>query len=45
MKYTKPQLIESGLAVLAIQSLMKPLGGAPDNGKFNGTTGAYEADE
>lgn len=45
MKYTKPQIVLSGPAVVAIQSLMKPQGGAPDNGKFNGTTGAYEADE
>ena len=45
MKYAKPQIVLSGPAVVAIQSLRKPLGGAPDNGKFNGTMGAYEADE
>jgi hypothetical protein len=42
MKYAKPQIVLSGPAVVAIQSLRN---GAPDNGKFNGTMGAYEADE
>jgi hypothetical protein len=45
MKYAKPQIVLSGPAVVAIQSQKKPLGGAPDNGNFNGTMGAYEADE
>lgn len=45
MKYTRPEIVPNGSAVVAIQSLMKPRGGAPDNGQFNGTTGAYEADE
>lgn len=45
MQYARPEIVAGGLAVLAIQSLMKPLGTAPDNGQFTGTTGAYEADE
>jgi hypothetical protein len=45
MKYSKPEVVANGSAVSAIQSMKKPRGTAPDNGQFNGTTGAYEADE
>jgi hypothetical protein len=45
MKYSKPEVVANGSAVVAIQSMKKPRGTAPDNGQFNGTTGAYEADE
>ena len=45
MNYEKPEIAASGSAVMAIQSMKKPRGTAPDNGQFNGTTGAYEADE
>ena len=45
MQYRKPTITCSGTAVATIQSMRKPNGGAPDDGKFNGTTGAYEADE
>jgi hypothetical protein len=45
MRYTKPQIVESGLALAAVQGHPKPTGSALDSGVYDGTIAAYEADE
>jgi hypothetical protein len=45
MRYTEPQIIESGPAVTLVQGHPKPTGSALDSGVYDGTIPAYEADE
>lgn len=45
MRYTKPQVVESGQAVAVVQGHPKPTGSVLDNGVYDGTIAAYEADE
>jgi len=45
MRYMKPQIVESGLALAVVQGHPKPTGSRLDNGVYDGTIAAYEADE
>lgn len=46
MRYAKPEIVDSGLAIAVVKGHPKPNGTAQDGAQvYDGTINAYEADE
>jgi len=45
MRYVKPKIVDSGLAIAVVKGNPKPIGTALDGKVYDGTSSAYEADE